>query len=884
MLSVHDRTTTDFTTSGLAVLDPAIIGPEVHEQIGGQYLLQFSYPANAPAAQHLQPENIIASPTPTSATRQGFRICQITHTVDDLLDVTAFHVFYDLSANLIPDTFVVNKTAGQALTQILGAAMVTHPFTATSADTTTIASARIVRQPVTAVLLDTSLDNSFVTRWGGELSRDNYRIHHAPRLGADRGVVIRHRKNLAGFEAHLDHTSVITRLIPIGFDGLLLPETFIDSPRIGDYLTPRVGIIRFDQVKAITDPAHPRDGELPLDQAHAKLRQLAAAQFATSHIDQPTATYRINMVDLASTREYADLARLETVTLGDTVTVRHHTTTVTARVMGYTFDPLTGSYISLQLGQAAAAFTSITHQIQAATDTAHQATETAGQALICADGKNTNHYGPTQPAHAALGDTWFKTNGESIEIWGYQLTDSGEPGWVAVATDLNHAQVSAELEAARAEVAAAQRAVANVETLTGTIKEQVQAATTGIDQARQVADEAHAEAVKTATRVDGFAVTVNNLSTNVSSSVTALTNNINLRVTKDQVITQINLSPETILIDGKRIHLTGATTIDDATIKTAMIADASITNAKIAALDAAKINTGTLNAARIAAGSITSDKLMIANGYISTAMIADAAITNAKIAALDAGKITTGYLNAARIAAGTITADKLAANAIQVGLAGWNQSIRITPYDISWYNGAELAGKISSTGMDFYAGTRHIGVMGETVKGGNTAICGISMNLDRGGNFITWGYRTSDNVAYTSMLTLDPAGTYQGPAGIHLGAELRLHGYNLHTPGNRPVQLVDTALANAGTFPGWTGSSGLSKVVFHTYDLMVVTNGTYYNMTRLFERTNDLMSRVNEIIRRLNYGWIVSITGSGSNIQWTNYSNTGLQTMSTALS
>lgn len=65
---------------------------------------------------------------------------------------------------------------------------------------------------------------------------------------------------------------------------------------------------------------------------------------------------------------------------------------------------------------------------------------------------------------------------------------------------------------------------------------------------------------------------------------------------------------------------------------------------------------------------------------------------------------------------------------------------------------------------------------------------------------------------------------------------------------------------------------------------MVVTNGTYYNMTRLFERTNDLMSRVNEIIRRLNYGWIVSITGSGSNIQWTNYSNTGLQTMPTALS
>ena len=34
--------------------------------------------------------------------------------LDGLLEVTAFHVFYDLAGNFIADTFVVNKTAKAA--------------------------------------------------------------------------------------------------------------------------------------------------------------------------------------------------------------------------------------------------------------------------------------------------------------------------------------------------------------------------------------------------------------------------------------------------------------------------------------------------------------------------------------------------------------------------------------------------------------------------------------------------------------------------------------------------------------------------------------------------------------------------------------------------
>lgn len=142
-----------------------------------------------------------------------------------------------------------------------------------------------------------------------------------------------------------------------------------------------------------------------------------------------------------------------------------------------------------------------------------------------------------------------------------------------------------------------------------------------------------------------------------------------------------------------------------------MLANAAITDAKIAKLSAAKITTGTLSATRLGAGSITSEKLTIANGFVTTAMIKDAAITSAKAAALDAGKITTGTPNAARIGAKSITADKLGADAIQVGLASWTSSIRITPAQISWYSGSWLEGTITSSGLRFWYGTRYIGEM-----------------------------------------------------------------------------------------------------------------------------------------------------------------------------
>lgn len=886
MISVHNRAAQTFTATGLAVLDCEIIDPVVAEELNGGFTLRFNYPADGPAAQHLVLENIVATPAPGIQSRQGFRITEITTTLDGLLEITAHHVFYDLAANLIADTYVVNKTAVDALKQLLDAANSKHGFTASSSDNVTRASARIVRQSLAAAILDSKTDNSFVSRWGGELAFDNWHIHHAPRRGRDAGVVIRDRKNLTGYEAALDYTTVVTRILPVGYDGLLLPELYVDSPRINDYVAPRIKVIRYGSVKAIKDAEKPREDELPLPQAYEKLRQLAKAEYATRHVDQPHCAYKISFVDLASTKEYEGFRDLETVALGDTVTVRHDNLNValTARAIAYDYDPLAGEYISIELGSTAGKFTDITHTISTARTEAAQAGALAGVALASADGKNTNHYGTTQPTTARLGDVWFKDNGEQVGIWIYKATDTGQPGWISLATDLNAAELAANLQAAKTQIAQANASVEQVQASLKQTQGELEKTSTDTANAKAQAEKALQDATNTQNALEAFKVQVADETKNINASLTMVSDNVNLRVKRAEIITQINLSNETVLIDAAKVHISGQTSIDDAVIGTAMIADAAITNAKISQLSADKITTGTLAASRIAAGSITSDKLTIANGYIQTVMIRDAAITSAKIAYIDASKITTGYLNAARIQAGSISADKLAANAIQVGLAGWNQNIRISPTQISWYNGSRLEGTISSRGMQFWYGERYVGELSRGGKKNNENIQGISMSLANQGDYVAWTYQTQANGTFYTCLTLDPKGKFYGSAGIHLGSDLRTNGYKFYTNANRYVTLQDVSLQGRGTHPGWVGPTALSKVVFHTYDVMVVTNGSFYNMTRLFDRVGDLMNRVNGILGLLNQGWISKITSrADGSISWTYFDNTGYQKMSTNL-
>lgn len=88
------------------------------------------------------------------------------------------------------------------------------------------------------------------------------------------------------------------------------------------------------------------------------------------------------------------------------------------------------------------------------------------------------------------------------------------------------------------------------------------------------------------------------------SQITQLQDQINLRVEKDDVINQINVSTEGIIIDGAKVQITGKTYIEDAVITDAMINDLSATKLTAGVIDASKINVTNLDASNLKAGTI----------------------------------------------------------------------------------------------------------------------------------------------------------------------------------------------------------------------------------------------------------------------------------------
>lgn len=80
-------------------------------------------------------------------------------------------------------------------------------------------------------------------------------------------------------------------------------------------------------------------------------------------------------------------------------------------------------------------------------------------------------------------------------------------------------------------------------------------------------------------------------------------------VQKNRILAAINLSNETVSIDGRWLHITAQTTIDDASIDQAAIRNLVVTDAMIQNLSASKITSGQLDAARIGAKTITANHL-----------------------------------------------------------------------------------------------------------------------------------------------------------------------------------------------------------------------------------------------------------------------------------
>lgn len=192
-------------------------------------------------------------------------------------------------------------------------------------------------------------DQSFAKRWGGEILRRGYNLTINDRIGSDRGVEIRSRKNLTGFEANTNIDNVVTRIKPVGYNGITI-DGYVDSPLINKYSSVKTKEIKYEDVK-VKDENNPSEGYDTLQEAQAELIRRAKLEFTENHIDELRADYKINFVYLEQTEEYKDYVQAERVYLGDTVSVYEetHDINIHVRVIRRKYDVLRQRVIEIEL-------------------------------------------------------------------------------------------------------------------------------------------------------------------------------------------------------------------------------------------------------------------------------------------------------------------------------------------------------------------------------------------------------------------------------------------------------------------------------------------------------------------------------------------------------
>ncbi|EJR09217.1 phage minor structural protein [Bacillus cereus MSX-A1] len=361
MITLYKPNETDFTHNGIGALDKNIYNATVEEELNGLFLFSFSYPLFAPRGLEIEGMSIIKVPTPDG--EQLFRVAAPKVSMGEIT-AQCYHIFYDLTENLIEDIFAETTNGNGAMNRMSAGCQYKHPFEFYS-DVPKIASARIVRKNPVEALLDSSQDNSFVNRWGGELKRDNFDVKMLLNRGMDRGVVIRHKKDLLGYEGNVDWKSPITRIMPQGFDGLFLPEKYVDSPLINKYPHPKIKVVEFKHIKAAIGENADDEDAVQLEEAYRLLRQAAKDMFAIQKVDQPKANYNVKFQELSQTEEYKDYKHLQSVYMADTVTVEHQEDgiDIKAKVIAYKYDPIKKEYLDITIGNFKESFTDVSGRV-----------------------------------------------------------------------------------------------------------------------------------------------------------------------------------------------------------------------------------------------------------------------------------------------------------------------------------------------------------------------------------------------------------------------------------------------------------------------------------------------------------------------------------------
>ena len=382
-----------FSSNGDKIIQPK--KAVIHKEDNGSFYLEME--TDISYADYLTSNKILVAPTPQG--EQAFRITNIEKTRTKVR-FKANHIFFDSKDYLIQDSYVVDKSCNDALDHLNSATDTTSPFT-TLSDINKIASYRCVRKSLYEAI------QVVLERWGGHLVRNNWSISIKDSIGQDNGVTIRYAKNLKDITATYNWDSVVTKLLPVGKDGLLLnavdPSASVYVTSSIQYDIPHTKTVSFDQSNVSEDDFKDENGELDEDEyKQALVTDLAAKadEYVMSN-SVPSVNYTLS----ANVEKLSDI--------GDTIQVIDEKLgiSITTNVISYDYNCITNRYEQIQFGNFTQTLSNLMSSINTQTqDIVNQEVETLQVTL----GNELNE--ATSKIWNALGSSYIIYDGDKILV------------------------------------------------------------------------------------------------------------------------------------------------------------------------------------------------------------------------------------------------------------------------------------------------------------------------------------------------------------------------------------------------------------------------------------------------------------------------------------
>lgn len=318
MLRIFNSTEKTYPNNGDVVLAPlrAVLHNEdngecyIDLQIGLEYL------------DYMTEGRIIVADTPEGP--QPFRVTNPTKT-KFRISTRAAHGTYDAQNYLIRDTNVVNKAGNAAIAQLNNATEPASEFTVSS-DIAKTTSYRCVRTSLYDAIFELQ------KRIGGHIVRDGFSFSLKNSIQFDNEIDIAYGKNMRDITYTEDWSDVVTKILPVGYDGTLLPEIYLTSAT--QYDLPYTKKVDFLQD---IDPDDYADDTAYRAALVADLRTQATAYLAEHCVPQINYTLTAN----ADIKGLGEVVRVNDSRLG---------INLLTNVIAYDYDLILNKFVSVQFG------------------------------------------------------------------------------------------------------------------------------------------------------------------------------------------------------------------------------------------------------------------------------------------------------------------------------------------------------------------------------------------------------------------------------------------------------------------------------------------------------------------------------------------------------